>query len=227
MFVTSDLHLSQSVSKPMDVFGGNWENYTQKIIDGFSNLVKPGDTTVIAGDISWGMNLAEAMADFKLIDSFPGEKIILKGNHDYWWETVKKTNDAFAQNGISTIKILNNNAFLYEDIAICGTRGWFVENAEDEKIYKRELGRLETSLKEGRELSPKHMYCFIHYPPITRKNVQQEVMELFDKYNVTRCFYGHIHSAGQNQAVEGVQKNIDFKLVSCDFNDFEPFLIKK
>ena len=177
LYVIGDLHLSFGCDKQMDVFGGRWENYTDKLLAGFST-VKEEDTTVIAGDLSWGMNFADAKEDFLFIHRLPGKKIILKGNHDYWWTTVRQAMRFFEENGIDSIEILNNNCFFYEDYAICGTRGWFYEEergeAHDKKIMARELSRLETSLKAAGD---REKLVFLHYPP---KLLNYECTEIID-----------------------------------------------
>ena len=165
LYVIGDTHLSLGGSKPMDVFGGRWENYVEKLREGFST-VRPEDTTVICGDISWGMSLTEAREDFLFLHNLPGRKIILKGNHDYWWSTATQAYKFFAANGIDSIEILNNNCCFYEDYALCGTRGWFYEEsrgeAHDRKMLSRELMRLEASLKAAGE---REKLVFLHYPP--------------------------------------------------------------
>ena len=183
LYVIGDLHLSFGSDKPMDVFGGRWENYTEKLLDGFST-VRDTDTTVICGDLTWAMGLAEAREDFLFIHRLPGRKIILKGNHDLWWTTATAAKRFFADNDIDSIEILNNNCFFYEDYAICGTRGWFYEEEKSEehdaKILRRELMRLEASLKAAGE---REKLVFLHYPP---KLVNYECTEIIDML----CDYG-------------------------------------
>ena len=226
LYAIGDTHLSLSTSKPMDVFGGKWKNYVEKLKSGLS-VLEDGDVCVICGDISWGMSLEEAKLDFQFLDSFPGTKIVLKGNHDYWWSTANKAKVFFEQNGISSIKILHNNFHTYGNIAICGTRGWFYEeethNGEhDRKIMNRELIRLEASLKAAGDLEK---YAFLHYPPVYNTYTCSEILELFNKYNVKKCFYGHIHGLGQRFAVEGWRGNVEYRLVAADNIDFKPIKI--
>lgn len=222
LYVIGDLHLSFGCDKQMDVFGGRWENYTDKLLAGFST-VKEEDTTVIAGDLSWGMNFADAKEDFLFIHRLPGKKIILKGNHDYWWTTVRQAKRFFEENGIDSIEILNNNCFFYEDYAICGTRGWFYEEergeAHDRKIMARELLRLETSLKAAGD---KEKLVFLHYPPKLLNYECTEIIDILEKYNVRRCWYGHLHSGGRSLAFEGEYRNIRFRLISADHIMFIP-----
>jgi len=222
LYAIGDLHLSLSGNKPMDVFGGRWEGYIEKIIEGFSSL-QPDDVTVLCGDLTWAMGLLESLEDFRFIDNLPGKKIVLKGNHDYWWSTVTKTRKAFADSGIERIDFLHNNCHTYGDIAICGTRGWFYEEesgkAQDKKILDREIQRLETSLKAAGD---REKYCFLHYPPRYRDYVCREVVALLSTYGVTRCFYGHIHGAGHQHAVQGKVDGVEYAMVSADYLQFRP-----
>lgn len=226
IYTIADLHLSKASNKPMDVFGPLWEDYENKLITAFSRL-NDDDITIIPGDVSWGMSLKESLLDFKLIDSFPGRKIICKGNHDYWWETATKTKRFFAENDIHTIDVLHNNAFKIGDIAICGTRGWFFEEetGNSRKIYDREIGRLRFSLEEGKKLSPERILCFLHYPPISSGYECEEITDMLSEYGVESCFYGHLHSFGHKSAFIGEHKNVNYSLVSADFLRFEPLLI--
>ena len=189
LYAIGDLHLSLGCDKPMDVFGGLWLDYVDKLREGFAAL-RPEDVTVVCGDISWGMSLEQAREDFLFIDRLPGRKIVLKGNHDYWWSTASKAMRFFAENGISTIEILNNNCFFYGDTALCGTRGWFYEEersaAHDRKIMLREVGRLETSLKAAGD---REKIVFLHYPPKFMNYECGEILGLFERYGVRECCY--------------------------------------
>lgn len=222
LYAIGDLHLSLGTDKPMDVFGGRWENYVEKIKEGFS-VLNDDDLTVICGDISWGMSMDETLEDFKFIDRLPGKKIILKGNHDYWWTTATKAKKFFAENDITTIDILHNNCFKYENIALCGTRGWFYEeskgNEHDKKVMNREIMRLDASLKAAGE---GEKYVFMHYPPKYYNYECPEILELLCKYDVRRCIYGHIHGSGCAFAFNGMYGNAKFDLVSADYIQFEP-----
>lgn len=222
LYAIGDLHLSLGTQKPMDVFGGRWENYVEKLIEGFSAL-NENDVTVLCGDLTWGMNLEEALPDFMFIDRLPGRKIILKGNHDYWWTTATKAKNFFVQNGITSIDILHNNSFSYGNIAMCGTRGWFFEecsNTEhDKKVLNREIMRLKASLESAGE---GEKYVFLHYPPKFSGYECPEILELLSEYGVSRCFYGHIHSAGCAYAFNGSLGGTEFRLVSADYLQFRP-----
>lgn len=225
LYAIGDLHLSLGAEKPMDVFGGNWVGYMDKLKDGMS-VIQPGDTTVLLGDLSWALDLSTAKEDFAWIDQIPGRKIILKGNHDYWWSTASKFYKFCGENGFSNQFILNNNHYDYNGWAICGTRGWFFEEERsgqhDEKVFKRELLRLEASLQSAGDL-PKMV--FLHYPPRYKGYCCDEILELLQKYEVRRCFYGHLHGPSHKLAMEGLWDSIEFRLVSGDFLDFQPFLV--
>lgn len=226
LYAIGDLHLSLDADKPMDVFGGGWQNYVERIKAGFSNLT-PDDTTVLCGDISWGMDFKSSLSDFKFIDNLPGKKIILKGNHDYWWNSLTKIKAFFAEYGISTIDILHNNCYFYEDVAICGTRGWFFQEEKgdehDKKIMNRELMRLETSLKLAGE---KEKLCFLHYPPRYGSYICNEMIEILQKYSVKHCYYGHIHGFGHKNAVVTEVDGISYHMVSADYIGFTPEKVK-
>jgi predicted phosphohydrolase len=225
LYAIGDLHLSLGAPKPMDVFGGAWVGYMDKLKEGMS-VIGPEDTTILLGDLSWAMDLNHAGADFAWINEIPGRKIILKGNHDYWWSTASKFYKFCQQQGFENMLVLNNNCYEYEDWAICGTRGWFFEEerhgAHDEKVFKRELIRLETSLKEAGD---REKMVFLHYPPRYKGYTCHEILELLDKYQVRRCFYGHLHSGSHKLAVEGTWDGVEFRLVSSDYLGFKPYRI--
>lgn len=224
LYAIGDTHLSLSVNKPMDVFGGGWEGYVDKLSEGLG-VLKEEDTLVLCGDISWGMSLEEARADFAFLDALPGRKLILKGNHDFWWNTASKMSRFFAEEGFTTLNILHNNSYTYGPYALCGTRGWFYEEEQDghnEKVFNRELIRLEASLKaagEGEKI------CFLHYPPIYRGYRCLEIIRLLEQYGVSRCYYGHLHGGSHRLAVEGRQGSVEYHLVSADFLRFQPQII--
>ena len=166
LFAIADLHLSLGTDKPMDVFHG-WSDYVPRLKENWEKLVKPDDTVVIGGDISWAMRLEECDADFSFIHSLPGQKIFLKGNHDYWWQTKKKIEDYLALNGFDSIRILFNNAYEVGGFAVCGTRGWYYdkEGEHDIKVINREIGRLKTSYQAALATG-KRPIVFLHYPPV-------------------------------------------------------------
>ena len=226
LYAIGDLHLCLGAPKPMDIFGGAWTGYMDKLREGLS-VITPDDTTVLLGDLSWALELEEARADFSWIANIPGRKIILKGNHDYWWCTARKFNEFCAKYGFEDLNLLNNNHFEYDGYAICGTRGWFFEEEKgtqhDEKVFKRELLRLEASLKSAGDL-PKMV--FLHYPPRYKGYTCEPILELLSQYDVRRCFYGHLHGASHGLAMEGQWDGIEFRLVSADKLNFVPFLVK-
>ncbi len=222
LYTIGDLHLSLGAPKPMDVFGGKWVGYMEKLTQGLS-VIQPEDTTVLCGDLSWVLGLDQAQADFAWIDHIPGRKIILKGNHDYWWSTASKFYKFCGENGFSQQYILNNNCYEYGDWAICGTRGWFFEEEKsgehDTKVFRRELMRLEASLKAAGE-RPKMV--FLHYPPRYRGYECREIIDLMEQYQVRRCYYGHLHSESHRLAIEGLWGGVEYRLVAADYTDFCP-----
>ena len=225
LYAIGDLHLCLGASKPMDVFGGNWVGYMEKLEQGIQ-VIGPEDTTILLGDLSWALDLASAEADFAWIDKIPGKKIILKGNHDYWWSTASKFYKFCQEKGFSEQYILNNNHYEYDGWAICGTRGWFFEEERsgehDEKVFKRELIRLEASLKSAGDL-PKMV--FLHYPPRYRGYECREILDLLEKYEVRRCFYGHLHGPSHKLAMQGLWNGTDFQLTSADYLNFQPLRV--
>lgn len=224
LYAIGDTHLSLGSDKPMDVFGGGWTGYVEKLREGFA-AVTPEDTVVLCGDLSWGMSLEEAGRDFAFLNALPGRKLLLKGNHDYWWTTASKMKKFFGKNGFDTLDVLHNNCHFYGDVALCGTRGWFYEEdrgAHSAKVFNRELIRLEASLKAGGD---REKYCFFHYPPLFQGYKCQEIVDLLERYGVTRCFYGHLHGGSHRLAVCGQRGGVDYQLVAADFLDFHPVKI--
>ena len=227
LYVIGDLHLSLGEDKPMDVFAG-WNDYVQRLEENWKRLVTDEDTVVLAGDISWGMKLEETLTDFRFIDSLPGKKLLLKGNHDYWWSTKRKMDAYLQENGLTSIQILFNNAYRVGEYAVCGTRGWFLENdtPEDVKVLNREVGRLKLSLEEALKLQGEPV-VFLHYPPYYRGVECPEIMDVLLEYGIKKCYYGHIHGKKNFRlAFEGVYKGVDFRLISCDKVGFMPVLVR-
>ena len=222
LYAIGDLHLSLSGEKPMDVFGDTWADHAEKLKNGFS-VLKEDDVTVLCGDLSWAMDLDGAKEDFRFIDALPGKKLLLKGNHDYWWSTASKAKAFFKEQNFTTMDILHNNCFFYGDLAICGTRGWFYEeekgDVHDAKIMRREVMRLEASLKAAGE---REKFVFLHYPPIYQSYRCPEILELLEKHRVRLCCYGHIHGKGRALAFNGRYGCTEFRLVSADQLDFRP-----
>ncbi len=223
LFVIGDLHLSFSSEKPMDVFNG-WEGYEQRLETQWRALVSEQDTVVIPGDISWGMTLEEAKADFAFLNSLPGQKLLLKGNHDYWWCTRKKMDAFFAENNFHTLRIVHNDTVTVEDqVAVCGTRGWFydAEKDADQKVLLREVGRLRTSVQAAvaTGLEP---IAFLHYPPIWGEERCQPFLDVLQEFGVKRCYYGHVHGPSIRMAFNGEVEGITLQLASADALKFVP-----
>ena len=227
LYAMGDLHLCLGAPKPMDVFGGAWVGYMEKLKRGLS-VITGDDTLILMGDLSWALDLNSAVADFAWINEIPGRKIILKGNHDYWWSTQAKFTKFCVENGFSDLNLLNNNCYFYDDWAICGTRGWFFEEERsgdhDEKVFRRELIRLEASLKAAGD---REKMVFLHYPPRYKGYTCREILDLLESYGVRQCFYGHLHGASHKLAMEGTWDGIEYRLLSADYLDFQPYIVKK
>ena len=227
LYAMGDLHLCLGAPKPMDVFGGAWVGYMEKLKRGLS-VITGDDTLILMGDLSWALDLNSAVADFAWINEIPGRKIILKGNHDYWWSTQAKFTKFCVENGFSDLNLLNNNCYFYDDWAICGTRGWFFEEERsgdhDEKVFRRELIRLKASLKAAGD---REKMVFLHYPPRYKGYTCREILDLLKSYGVRRCFYGHLHGASHKLAMEGTWDGIEYRLLSADYLDFQPYIVKK
>ena len=225
LYGIGDLHLSLGVpEKPMDIFHG-WENYMQLLEQHWRAMVQPEDTVVLAGDLSWGMTLPQAKADFAFLETLPGQKIILKGNHDYWWTTTRKMETFLAANGFDTLHILHNNSYSVEGYAICGTRGWLFDVGEphDEKVMNREIGRLRMSLQAAEPGLEK--LVFLHYPPVYTGTSAPEIVATLKEYGIRTCYYGHLHGNAIRFAVQGEVDGIRYKLVSADGLRFCPYRI--
>lgn len=225
LYALADLHLAFGADKPMDVFGGRWTGYADKLRENLS-VLKEEDTLVIPGDFCWALGLEEAAADFQFLNSFPGRKLLVKGNHDYWWNTASKFSAFCQSHGFENMHLLHNNCHLYKDVALCGTRGWFFEEEKegthDEKVFRRELIRLEASLQAAGE---REKLCFLHYPPRYRGYTCPEILELLKKYSVKACYYGHLHGDSHKLALEGTYDGTEFVLVAADYVNFKPCLI--
>ena len=220
IFAIADLHLSIGCDKPMDIFPG-WHNYLSQITKSWCEQVSQQDTVVIAGDISWGMSLEQAAADFEYLHALPGKKVLIKGNHDYWWNSRRKMEMFFDNKGLSTLEILHNSCVVAGGVALCGTRGWMLEEGtpHDQKMTTREEGRLKASLDAAKALSLEPV-VFLHYPPVFGGNISGGIIDLLHDYGVRRCFYGHLHGTARNYALEGSYLGIDFTLISADHLKF-------
>lgn len=224
LYAISDLHLPLGINKPMDIFGKKWENYVDRLFENWQNTVKKEDTVVLPGDFSWATYLEESKADFDFLNSLNGKKILLKGNHDYWWTTMNKMKKFVEENGYKDIEFLQNNSFEYKNISICGSRGWNTPmgnmSEEDQKIYDRELQRLDLSVKAAK--NPDNVIIFTHFPPILKDYRENAMVDFMKSNNIKSCIFGHIHSSGIRNAVEGNIDGINYTLVSCDYREFMP-----
>lgn len=228
IYAIGDLHLSLGADKPMSIFPG-WDNHVERVESSWRRLIKDEDTVILPGDFSWSMSLEGALDDFKFVDALPGKKIILKGNHDYWWSTAAKINDWFLKNDISTFSILHNNSYIVEGVAICGTRGWFFEPGEkhSEKLIQREVGRLKLSSDSVPSDFAGEKIVFLHYPPIYSNFKVPEMLEAVKATGAGRCFYAHVHGDSIAFAYNGEYDGVQYKLVSADGLGFTPYYINK
>lgn len=221
LYAMGDLHLSLAVDKSMEVFGPAWENYVSRIAEHLAPLTAE-DVLILAGDTSWGMSLQEAEADFRFLEQFPCRKYLIKGNHDYWWTTASKFHSFCAEKGFTTLELLHNNCQLYGEYALCGTRGWFLEEEQkphNAKVLSREVGRLETSLQAAGE---RPILCFLHYPPLYQGYQCPEILAVLEKYRVRQCCYGHLHGPAIRRRIEGERGGTSFSLISADYLGFCP-----
>ena len=226
IYVIGDLHLSFETDKPMDIFGNNWFNHAEKIKENWIKKVTENDTVIIPGDFSWATYLEETYKDFEFLNSLPGKKVLLKGNHDYWWTTVTHMNKFLKENNFENIYFLHNNSYLIEDIIITGTRGWInsYQSPDNYKILKRENDRLKLSIKDGiNKYGEKEIIVFMHYPPFYKEEVDNEIdfIKTMKNFNVSKCYYGHLHADSHKEAIEGKINDIEFKLISSDYLNFD------
>ena len=222
IFAISDLHLSLSGDKPMDIFRG-WDNHIERLSANWRRLVKDDDTVVLPGDFCWALKMENSTEDFKFLENLPGKKILLKGNHDLWWSTAKKLKEFFKQNNFNSVDFVFNNCITTEGFAIAGTRGWFYDNTGSKKVLMREAGRLDASLKAAKETGLP-ILTFLHYPPVYADFVCGEILDVLKQYEITTVYYGHIHGSGHINLVKHYD-GIDFKVISCDLIEFCPQLI--
>lgn len=239
LYTIADLHLSIAhPEKSMSVFGSKWDRYEEKLKEKWNNIVSREDTVIIPGDISWAGALSDSAADFAFLDALPGQKLIGKGNHDFWWSTVSKVNAFWKEHGFDTLHILYNNAFLIEERIICGTRGWFfdeksqntVSKTDFEKLCNREYLRLQHSLEEGVKLRAScgkdlPIYVFLHFPPIWGDEKCEDLLSLLEDYSVSRCFFGHIHGF-YKQPIVREYHGIKMELIASDHLSFCPLLVR-
>ena len=223
IYAIGDLHLSGMAPKPMDIFGGHWSDHWERIQQSWRQSVDEGDVVLIPGDISWAMHLEEARADLQQIGELPGKKIILRGNHDFWWGSLSQVQSLLT----GDTHALQNNSFLFGSHVIAGTRGWIYPGNRsysadtDEKIYLREAGRLELSLSHARKAAPNAtLIGMMHYPPSDQAGSTTLFTELFEKYSAQQVVYGHLHAASIHGALSGSIRGVNYTLVSCDATDF-------
>ena len=218
------------IDKPMDVFGEQWQGYTERLKEDWNNKVKPEDTVILAGDFSWATYLKDTYKDFEFINNLPGKKILLKGNHDYWWTTVKSMKQYLKENEFNNIEFLHNNSYCIENKVIVGTRGWaFIDSENDRKLIKREVERLKISIRDAIEKygDDKEIICIMHYPPIAKNRMKNEYtydsefIDVMKEYNVKKCYYAHLHASSHKDAVEGNIEGINFYLISGDYVGFK------
>lgn len=222
IYAISDLHLSYNTDKPMDIFG--WKNYENKIKENWNSKVKESDLVILGGDFSWSMDLKDTYKDFEFIHKLPGKKILIKGNHDYWWGTLTKMKKYINEIGFNDINFLYNNSYEFEGKIICGTRGWnFTDLQEDdEKIYNREIQRLKLSLEDAVKKygTDKEIIVCLHYSPL-KTNEISDFVRVMEEYNVTKCIYGHLHGPAHKFIVEKNIDNIQYIMTSCDYTNFD------
>ncbi|MBR0443331.1 MAG: metallophosphoesterase [Clostridia bacterium] len=234
LFVLSDPHLAIAhAEKSMEAFGSRWQNYVERIEKNWRAVVSEGDTVILPGDISWGMTLDDARDDFAFLDTLPGQKLIGKGNHDFFWSTAAKMTRFFEDNGFSTLRILYNNAYMIEHMIVCGTRGWFLDEKQQrtvgevdyEKIVNREAGRLRLSLDAARAQQAEHgmleIIPFLHFPPAFGEFRCPQMMHILSEYGVRRCYYGHIHAPVAPSAPVEID-GIRYILCAADHLRFTP-----
>lgn len=224
IYVIADLHLSFSQDKPMSIFGENWEGHSEKIKNNWISKVKPEDTVVLPGDFSWAMYLQDTYKDFEYLNSLPGKKLLLKGNHDYWWTTVTNMRNFLEENKLKNIDFIYNNSYLVENKILTGTRGWNLLDTENSsKMIKRESIRLQLAIEDGIKKygDDKEIIVFMHYPPISNTNKKSEFLKILKQYDIKRCYYGHLHGRSHQDAIEGIVDGIEFKLISADYLNFD------
>ena len=228
IYTIGDLHLSFGQNKPMNIFGYNWNNHTEKIKQSWEKNVKPEDTVILAGDFSWATYLEDAKLDFTYINNLPGRKILLKGNHDYWWTTVTHMKNFLQENNFQNIDFLYNNSYCIDNKLIVGTRGWnILDTDNNNKMINRENGRLELSIQNAIQTygNDKELIAFLHYPPIitSYSNAIEDsaFVNTLHKYNIKKCYYGHLHGNAHKDVIEGNINGVTYKLISADYLNFQ------
>lgn len=225
LWAISDLHLSLTSDKPMDVFGENWIDHEEKIKKNWTENIKKEDTVIIAGDISWSMYMEDGLSDLNWIHELPGRKILVRGNHDYWWQSITKLNSLY-----DDMYFIQNNFYTYGEYAICGTRLWnlpgtsgFTEH--DMKIFNRECIRLRLSLDAAKKKGFSKIIVAVHFPPVYMEYSENDVISIFKEYGVEKVIYGHLHGYALKHSFEQEVDNIEYINTSCDHLDFNPKFI--
>ncbi len=227
IFALGDLHLSHNQEKPMDIFGPAWKNHYIKIQENWNVSVDEDDLVIIPGDISWAMRLPEAIPDLKWLSALKGTKLLIKGNHDYWWSSISKVRSSLP----SSVYALQNDHFSWDNWAVCGTRGWICpgedsfDNNQDYKIYYREIQRLQLSLESARREKKQNIIAALHFPPFNRKGQASAFTEILEEYKVKVCLFGHIHDQGRNNIYQGTRNGVNYLFVAADGNNFTPVLV--
>lgn len=232
LFVMADLHLSSDRSKSMDVFGPRWQDYMEKIQKNWKAVVSESDTVIVPGDISWSLKLEDSLDDFRFLDALPGKKLIGKGNHDFWWSTQSKLTAFWQENNIRSIELLYNNAYRFDNCIVSGTRGWFLEEGQQNtvgtveyaKIVNREAIRLRLSLEEAVRLRGEDdlpIIVFLHFPPVWNDFICREIVDILHEFEIKNCYFGHIHGAYYAPRTRTFEE-IDFTICSADYVNFTP-----
>ncbi|HIU25162.1 MAG TPA: metallophosphoesterase [Candidatus Copromorpha excrementigallinarum] len=242
IYAIGDTHLSfaEGKEKPMDIFGPRWYQHWKRLEKNWRDMVKEEDTVIVAGDISWALKLEDAKADLDWIDALPGRKVMFKGNHDLWWSGIKRLNAMY-----ENITFIQNDFFLAENIYICGSRGWITPDSdefsqEDEKVYRREQMRLEASIEKAEahikkrisagetEKGETEIIGVMHYPPVSKPAAFSGFQQIFEDHGIKRVFYGHVHGEeGFRNTIRGKHHGIEYFLISLDFLNGQPFVVKK
>jgi len=224
IYALGDLHLSHGQDKPMDIFGPGWENHTEKIRDNWNRLVGSEDLVIVPGDISWALRLPEALPDLLWLSELKGSKLLIRGNHDFWWSSIGKVRARLPR----SIFALQNDHFAWHDWAICGTRGWICpgeegfDNTHDQKIYLREVQRLKMSLDSARDNLFQDLVVALHFPPFNRRGRPSAFTDLLEEYGVRICVFGHIHDEGRNHIFQGLKNGVEYRFVAADGSNFSP-----
>ncbi len=227
IYALGDLHLSHGQDKPMGIFGLEWENHEEKIKNNWNRLVQEKDLVIIPGDISWAMRLPEALPDLLWLSELKGSKLLIRGNHDYWWSSIGKVRAKLP----GSVFALQNDHFPWQKKAICGTRGWICpgedgfDSEQDQKIYLREVQRLQMSLESARKSSFQDIIAALHFPPFNRRNQPSDFTRLLEEYRVKICVFGHIHDQGRDYIYQGKKKGVEYRFVAADGNNFAPVLL--